>query len=75
MMNYEEVREEYRKLGVDTEHAIEGIRAVPISFNNWQLDIVLKVMSSGRKVRQTITSEDIRKIAKDFNLTLNEKFL
>lgn len=38
-------------------------------------DIALRVMSSGRKVRQTITSSDIRKIARDFKLTLNEKFL
>ena len=38
-------------------------------------DIVLKVMSTGRKVRQTITYADLRKIAKDFKLTLNEKFL
>jgi len=37
-MNYEEVREEYRKLGVDTECAIEGLRAIPISLNSWQLD-------------------------------------
>ena len=38
-------------------------------------DIALKVMSTGRKVRQTITSADIRKIAKDFKLTVNEAFL
>ena len=35
-------------------------------------DIALKVMSTGRKVRQTITSSDIRKIAKDFKLKVNE---
>jgi rhamnulose-1-phosphate aldolase len=38
-------------------------------------DIALKVMSTGRKVRQTITSADIRKIAKDFKLKVNEAFL
>jgi len=38
-------------------------------------DIALKVMATGKKVRQTITSNDIRKIAKDFRLTVNEKFL
>ena len=38
-------------------------------------DIALKVMASGKKVRQTITTADIKKIAKDFKLTLNEKFL
>ena len=37
-MNYEAAREDYRRLGVDTENAINTLRAIPLSLNSWQLD-------------------------------------
>lgn len=36
------------------------------------LEIAIKVYSSGRPVLQTITDEDLRAIARDFHVTLNE---
>lgn len=38
-------------------------------------EIYVKVLSTGLKVRQTITDDDLRAIAHDFNVKLNEKFL
>lgn len=38
-------------------------------------DIYLKVLSTGQPVRQTITDDDLRAIAKDFGVVLNEDFL
>ncbi len=38
-------------------------------------EIYVKVLSTGKEIAQTITDADLRAIAKDFNVTLNEKFL
>ena len=38
-------------------------------------EVYMKVAASGKPVLQTITDDDIRAVAKDFNLTLNEEFL
>ncbi len=38
-------------------------------------EIRLKVLSSGLPIQQTITAEDFRAVAKDFNLNLNEDML
>lgn len=39
-------------------------------------EIYVKVLSAGQgKIRQTITDDDLRAIAKDFGVTLNERFL
>ena len=39
-------------------------------------EIYVKVLSmSGGLIRQTITDDDLRAIARDFGVTLNEKFL
>ena len=38
-------------------------------------EILVKVRSMGGEKRQTITSEDLRELAKGFNITLPEKFL
>ena len=39
-------------------------------------EIYVKVLSMGGGIiRQTITDDDLRAIARDFGLTLNEKFL
>lgn len=38
-------------------------------------DIYLRVLSCGREIRQTITDENLRAIARDFGVTLREEFL
>ena len=38
-------------------------------------DIYVKVLSTGQPIRQTITDDDLRAIAHDFGVTLNEDFL
>ena len=39
-------------------------------------EIYIKVLSAGQgKIRQTITDDDLRAIAHDFGVTINEKFL
>jgi len=38
-------------------------------------EIRLKVLSSGMPIQQTITAEDFRAVARDFNLNLNEDML
>ena len=38
-------------------------------------EIYVKVLSMGGIIRQTITDDDLRAIARDFGVTLNEKFL
>ena len=38
-------------------------------------DIYVKVLSTGQHIRQTITDDDLRAIAHDFGVTLNEDFL
>ncbi len=37
--------------------------------------IYVRVLSTGMPVRQTITDDNIRAIAKGFNLNVNEEFL
>ncbi|QTQ16446.1 rhamnulose-1-phosphate aldolase [Treponema parvum] len=38
-------------------------------------EIYVKVLSTGKKVLQTITDKDLRAVARDFKVNLNEKFL
>ena len=38
-------------------------------------DIYVKVLSTGQPIRQTITDDDLRAIAHDFGVTMNEDFL
>ena len=38
-------------------------------------DIYMRILSSGKEILQTITDDDLRKLAKDFHVTLNENFL
>lgn len=38
-------------------------------------DIYLKVLSSGQEIKQTITDDGLRAIARDFNVPLNESLL
>jgi rhamnulose-1-phosphate aldolase len=38
-------------------------------------DIYLRVISTGREIRQTITDDNLRAIAGEFNVDLNEEFL
>jgi len=38
-------------------------------------DIYVRVLSCGQGVRQTISDDNLRAIAKDFGVQLNEEFL
>ena len=38
-------------------------------------EIYVKAMSMGQGIRQTITDDNLRAIAKDFGVTLREEFL
>ena len=38
-------------------------------------EIYMKVVSSGRRLLQTITDDDLRAIAREFGVTLREDFL
>jgi rhamnulose-1-phosphate aldolase len=38
-------------------------------------EIYIKALSCGQGIRQTITDDELRQVAKAFNVKLNEKFL
>ena len=38
-------------------------------------EIYVKVLSMGKDIKQTITDDNLRAIAKEFGVTLNEEFL
>ena len=39
-MSYQEAKEKYAKLGIDTDKAIETLKKVPVALHCWQLDDV-----------------------------------
>ena len=38
---YEEARELYKNMGVDTDKALEALKAIPVSMHCWQGDDVV----------------------------------
>ena len=87
LQRYEDARDRYEAVGVDTDAAIRKMMEIPVSLHCWQGDdfrtdayrgksaeILVKMLSMQPDKRQTIKPDDFRNLARDFKVTLPEKF-